>query len=127
QTTRIAVASDGSITNAGSGEKLFLDSTGNLAVTNENGPPAADISTLSAALATTVNSKITFDDGSSFTNSGGAPGGQFTADGITASSTAATATVLTTAAQSDSAGERARLDVTNADGTTSQVFVGNGG
>ncbi|MCC4291451.1 flagellin N-terminal helical domain-containing protein [Vreelandella aquamarina] len=123
--TRIAIASDGSITSAASGNTLYLDSTGNLTENAAGSPPAATISNLSQSLATQSNSAIEFDDGTTFTNGGIAAGAEIT-DGTTAIAAGALATNLQALATDNTAANRGELEIT-LDGVTSTVFVDNAG
>jgi len=123
--TRIAIASDGSITSAASGNTLYLDSTGNLTENAAGSPPAATISNLSQSLATQSNSAIEFDDGTTFTNGGIAAGAEIT-DGTTAIAAGALVANLQALATDDTAANRGELEIT-LDGVTSTVFVDNTG
>ncbi|WP_016915090.1 flagellin N-terminal helical domain-containing protein [Vreelandella stevensii] len=126
ETTRIAIASDGKITSASSGNTLYLDSTGNLTENAAGSPPAATIDNLSQSLATQAGSTIEFANNTKFETGGIAPAATAITDGDIALDAATLTANLSSAAQSDTAGERAELSVT-IDGVETTVFVGSGG
>ena len=128
--TRIAIASDGSITSAASGNTLYLDSTGNLTENAAGSPPAATIDNLSQSLATQDGSAIEFDDGTTFTNGGIAAGAEIT-DGSGTLTEADLNTALNglmpAASPTGDLANYAELSVTGADGSTQTVYMNEAG
>ena len=125
ESTNVSIASDGSITNADSGNTLYLDSTGNLTENNAGGPPAATIDNLSQSLTETANSNIEFGDGTKY-----ATGSVNVSNAITTGSGAVGAASDFATAVTDAAGtgatNGARLDIT-VDGNSTTVYVASDG
>ena len=125
ESTNVSIASDGSITNADSGNTLYLDSTGNLTENNAGGPPAATIDNLSQSLTETASSSIEFGDGTKY-----ATGSVNVSNAITTGSGAVGAASDFATAVTDAAGtgatNGARLDIT-VDGNSTTVYVASDG
>ncbi|NOG31192.1 hypothetical protein HLB35_04365 [Halomonas sp. TBZ9] len=114
--TRISVASDGSISNADSGNRLRLDSTGNLTETD-----AATIDSLATALSASADAVIEFDDGTTFTTA--TPP---ITDGDGSLNTAGLEADLQGLAGDDAFTNRGELSIT-VNGSTSTVYVDDSG
>jgi flagellin len=125
ESTRISVASDGSITNADSGNTLRLDTTGNLTETSAGDPDAATIDSLATALSASADAEIEFDDGTTFTTASGIAASPIT-DGDGALAAGGMETAVTALATDNTAANRGELSIT-VDGTESTVYVDNTG
>lgn len=125
ESTNVSIASDGSITNADSGNTLYLDSTGNLTENNAGGPPAATIDNLSQSLTETASSSIEFGDGTKYAT-GSVNGSNAITTGSGAVGAASDFATAVTDAAGTGATNGARLDIT-VDGNSTTVYVASDG
>ena len=128
ETTRIAIASDGKITSASSGNTLYLDSTGNLTENAAGSPPAATIDNLSRSLANQAGSTIEFDNGTKFENGGIAAAGSEITDGDVALDAAALQANLDALSVASTApAEYGTLSVSLDGGAATTVYIDENG
>jgi flagellin len=128
ETTRIAIASDGKITSASSGNTLYLDSTGNLTENAAGSPPAATIDNLSQSLANQAGSTIEFDNGTKFENGGIAAAGSEITDGDVALDAAALQANLDALSVASTApAEYGTLSVSLDGGAATTVYIDENG
>ncbi|WP_301271171.1 flagellin [Halomonas sp. DN3] len=125
ESTNVSIASDGSITNADSGNTLYLDSTGNLTENNAGGPPAATIDNLSQSLTETASSSIEFGDGTKYAT-GSVNGSNAITTGSGAVGAASDFAAAVTGAAGTGATTGAQLDII-VDGNSTTVYADSSG